>query len=190
MARHSRKRSGKKARRNRAATKGGGPATKAGGKGEPTATASQPRLGKAAQAKGAHSKPRASVRRPSADDRPPPLWGAFPLTELVTLAGIVLMVWGFLSDPGTNGNKKIAAGLAIASLAGLELAIREHVTGFRSHTTLLSGAVAILTIVVLGLGAGFETLGILLVAGAAAFVAAFLGLRQLFKRRSGGLSFR
>lgn len=124
------------------------------------------------------------------EDRPPPLWGAFPLTELVTLAGIVLMAWGFLSGAGGNGRSKVAAGLAIASIAGLELAIREHVTGFRSHTTLLSGAVAILAIVVLGLGAGLDTLGILLLAGLAAFAGSFAGLRELFKRRSGGLSFR
>jgi hypothetical protein len=125
-----------------------------------------------------------------AEERPQPLWGAFPLTELVTLAGIVLMVWGFFSEGGRNGNSKIAAGLAIASIAGLELAVREHVTGFRSHTTLLSGAVAIVVIVLLGLGAGLSTLGLLLVAGALAFGATFVGLRKLFKRRSGGLSFR
>lgn len=124
------------------------------------------------------------------DDRPPPLWGSFPLTELVTLAGIVLMAWGFLSGPDGNGNSKIAAGLLIASIAGLELAIREHVTGFRSHTTLLSGAAAILVIVALGVGAGLETLGYLMLAGAVAFVGAFVGLRELFRRRSGGLSFR
>ena len=128
--------------------------------------------------------------RSSIDDRPRPLWGSFPLTELVTFAGIVLMAWGFLSEGGRSGNSKIAAGLAIASIAGLELAIREHVTGFRSHTTLLSGAVAILAIVVLGLGAGFETLGVLVLAGAVAFIGSFVALRELFKRRSGGLSFR
>ena len=128
--------------------------------------------------------------RPTIDDRPPPLWGSFPLTELVTLAGIVLMTWGFLSGTGSDGNAKIAAGLLIASIAGLELAVREHVTGFRSHTTLLSGAVGILVIVALGLGAGLETLGFLVVAGAAAFAGSFLALRELFKRRSGGLSFR
>ena len=128
--------------------------------------------------------------RGSIDDRPPPLWGSFPLTELVTLAGIVLMTWGFLSGPGSDGNAKIAAGLLIASISGLELAVREHVTGFRSHTTLLSGAMAILVIVALGLGAGLETLGYLVVAGAAAFAGSFLALREVFRRRSGGLSFR
>ena len=129
-------------------------------------------------------------RRSTIDDRPPPLWGSFPLTELVTLLGIVLMVWGFLSGAGKDGNAKIAAGLVVASVAGLELAIREHVTGFRSHTTLLSGAVGIVVIVALGLGAGLETLGFLVLAGAAAFVGSFVALRELFRRRSGGLSFR
>ena len=133
-------------------------------------------------------RPRATRAR--IEDRPPPLWGSFPLTELVTLAGIVLMTWGFLSGTGSDGNAKIAAGLLIASIAGLELAVREHVAGFRSHTTLLSGAVGILVIVALGLGAGLETLGLLVLAGAAAFAGSFLGLRELFKRRSGGLSFR
>lgn len=106
------------------------------------------------------------------------------------LAGIVLMVWGFLSGGGRDANGKLAAGLAIASIAGLELAIREHVTGFRSHTTLLSGALAIATIVGLALAAAVDTLGPLLIAAAVVFVASFLGLRQLFKRRSGGAAFR
>ena len=137
---------------------------------------------------GATPRPRAGRTR--LEDRPPPLWGSFPLTELVTLGGIVLMVWGFVEGAGRDGNAKIAAGLAIASIAGLELAIREHVTGFRSHTTLLSGAVAIVVIVVLGLAAGLDTLGPLLIGGSVAFAGSFAGLRELFKRRSGGLSFR
>ena len=100
---------------------------------------------------------------------------------------------GASSDPGAEAPGRAArdaAGLAIASIAGLELAIREHLTGFRSHTTLLSGATAIITILVLGLGAGLATLGILLSAALLAFAGAFIGLRELFKRRSGGLSFR
>ena len=33
----------------------------------------------------------------------------------------------------------IAAGVALASLAGLELSIREHLAGYRSHSTVLAG---------------------------------------------------
>jgi hypothetical protein len=128
--------------------------------------------------------------RPSLSERPPPLWAPFPLTEVLVLAGIVLMVWGFLSDGGREANGKLAAGLAIASIAGLELAIREHVTGFRSHTTMLAGAIAIATIVVLGLVAGVKLLGVLLIAAIVAFAASFYALRELFKRKSGGYAFR
>jgi len=135
----------------------------------------------------APSKPRPG--RVSIDERPPPLWGSFPLTELVTLGGIVLMVWGFLSGP-EEGRARIAGGLAIASLGGLELAIREHVTGYRSHTTMLAAATGIVVIVALGLGAGVGFLPALLLAGLAAFAVSFYWLRGLFKRRSGGLSFR
>jgi hypothetical protein len=129
-------------------------------------------------------------RRPKLDERPPPLWAPFPLTELLVLAGLVLMAWGFLEGGGQAANAKLAAGLAIASLSGLELAIREHVTGFRSHTTLLSGAIAIVTILTLGLGLGLNMLGPLLIAALLAFVGSFFVLRRLFKRRSGGVAFR
>jgi hypothetical protein len=129
-------------------------------------------------------------RRPALDERPPPLWAPFPLTELLVLAGIVLMTWGFLDGGGRSANAKLAAGLAVASLAGLELAVREHVTGFRSHTTLLAGGTAIVTILVLGLGLGLNTLGPLLIAAMLAFVGSFFALRRLFKRRSGGVAFR
>ena len=134
--------------------------------------------------------PAARARRTTVDDRPPPPWGSFPLTELVSLAGIVLMTWGFLSGPGGSGSSKIIAGLLVASIAGLELSVREHVTGFRSHTTLISAVVGALVILALAFGAGLETLGFLVLAGMAAFAASFVALRELFKRRSGGFSFR
>ncbi|MDQ4049548.1 MAG: hypothetical protein M3131_09250 [Actinomycetota bacterium] len=134
--------------------------------------------------------PAARARRTTVDDRPPPPWGSFPLTELVSLAGIVLLTWGLLSGPGSSGSSKIVAGLLVASIAGLELSVREHVTGFRSHTTLISAVVGALVILALAFGAGLETLGFLVLAGMAAFAVSFVALRELFKRRSGGFSFR
>ena len=136
------------------------------------------------------ARPRPRPGRPSLGERPPPLWGAFPLTELIIFAGIVLMAWGFLQGVGEEGNSKIAAGLAVSSIAGMELSVREHVTGFRSHTTLLAGGLAIIAIVLLGFVAGVQVLGVLLIAGVLVFAGSFYALRELFKRRSGGLSFR
>jgi hypothetical protein len=166
-----------------------------GGAGSTRAERDAARRARAERMRKGQSEPAAArrggaSRRPTLDERPPPLWAPFPLTELLVLAGIVLMVWGFVEGGGRAANAKLAAGLVVASLAGMELAIREHVTGFRSHTTLLAGATAIATILGLGLGVGLDTLGPLLIAGAVAFVGSFYALRQLFKRRSGGVAFR
>jgi hypothetical protein len=135
------------------------------------------------------SGPRRRPGRPGIDERPPPPWGKFPLTELVILLGIALMTWGFVSR-GSQGNVRLAAGLALASLGGLELASREHLAGYRSHSSLLAGAAALLVVTVLALGPGPHVAWALLTIALVVFAAAFYWLRELFKRRSGGLGFR
>ena len=127
--------------------------------------------------------------RPGVDERPAPPWGGFPLSELVVGVGIGVIVWGALSD-GDARNARIGAGLIIAALGGLELAVREHLAGFRSHTTMLAGAVAFVVVAIMTLGPGPNTLGVLVIIGVLVFAATFYALRQLFRRRSGGLSFR
>ena len=127
-------------------------------------------------------------RRP-APQRPPAPWGRFPLVELVVLLGLVLLVAGFIIQ-GARGATMIVAGIALASLSGLEVSIREHLAGYRSHSTVLAGAVA-----VLALGVGYfvlptRLLAVNLLIGAVVFGVCFYALREVFKRRSGGLSFR
>ena len=78
----------------------------------------------------------------------------------------------------------------IAALGGLELALREHLAGFRSHSTLLAGVAAFVVVTAVALGLGPNTLGVLLIIGGLVFGGSFYALRQLFLRRSGGLSFR
>src|SRR4051812_49347773 len=79
--------------------------------------------------------------RTSIDDRPPAPWGSFPLVELVVLLALVLLVAGFIVR-GERGATMVIGGLALGSLAGIELSIREHFGGFRSHTTLLAAVTA------------------------------------------------
>ena len=62
------------------------------------------------------------------DGAPKAPWGSFPLTELVVLVALVLLVLGFVVPP-PRGAIMLGAGLALGSLAGLELAIREHLAG-------------------------------------------------------------
>jgi hypothetical protein len=126
--------------------------------------------------------------RPGIDERPPPPWGSFPLSELVILIGLVLILWGAFS--GRDGDERLAAGLVIASLGGGELALREHLAGYRSHSALIAGVAAFAAVTVVALGLGPVELWVLLALGAAVFAATFYAMRELFKRRSGGLGFR
>jgi hypothetical protein len=137
----------------------------------------------------ARSVRRSRSGRPSAVERPPAPWGRFPLSELVILLGILVMLWGALSSGGKAG-ERLAAGLVLASLGGGELALREHLAGFRSHSALLAGVSAFAVVTVVALAFGPIKLWVLLVAGLLVFAAAFYALRELFKRRSGGLGFR
>ena len=127
--------------------------------------------------------------RPSVEDRPPAPWGSFPLSELTIFLAIVLIVAGFFVG-GDRGPLIAVAGLALGSLAGLEVSIREHFAGYRSHTLLLAGALAMLTITAIALIAGKVFVPILLGAGMLAFGAGFMAFREAFKRRSGGVGFR
>ena len=101
------------------------------------------------------------------------------------LAGIVMLVIGIVSASPTS----IGVGVVLAGLGGLEVSIREHFVGYRSHTTLLAGMVFVLVTGGLFYLGGL-ILAICLAVGAVAFAASFLALRRAFQRASGGLSFR
>lgn len=116
------------------------------------------------------------------DDAPRPPWGSFPLVELCALSAIVLGVWGLIAR---NGGLMAGAAL-LGSVAGLEVAVREHLGGYRSHSLVLAGTLTVTTLVVL-LFAGIPR-AILMAIGLVVLLASFLTLRQLFKHRSGGVA--
>jgi hypothetical protein len=128
-------------------------------------------------------------KRSSSAERPPAPWGSFPLSELIILAGIGVLFWGLLSGSDAGG-KRVAGGLLLASLGGGELALREHLGGFRSHSALLAGVATFVVVTVIVLALGRVQMWVILLAGVAVFGASFYWMRELFRRRSGGLSFR
>ena len=85
----------------------------------------------------------------------------------------------------------LIAGITLGSLAGLELSLREHFAGYRSHSTVLAGVPAVL---IAGVGFFLLPSGIGQLAGLVvallAFAVGVYFLRGAFKRRSGGLGFR
>lgn len=128
------------------------------------------------------------------EEAPKAPWHPFPLVELSVLVGMVLVVVGVLSE----GDRRVIllfSGIAVISIASLELAIREHFAGYRSHSSLLAAVTAI--------GAAAATLAVsasrvfgklpqelLLVVGIVVGILAFRMLRAEFARRARGLTFR
>ena len=109
-------------------------------------------------------------------------WHPFPLVELCVLIGLVLLILGLIrwDDPG--GRETLVAGMLLASLGGLDTALREHFGGFASHALLLAALPAVVTSGVLFF-AGAPWLAIP-IAAAAVFAAAFTLLRRSFRRHS------
>jgi hypothetical protein len=134
--------------------------------------------------------PKRDARKPgkrvsAAEERPPAPWGNAPLAELVILAGIVSLAIGVIGGHPTA----IGVGVALAGLGGLEVAIREHFAGYRSHTTLMAGAAFVL-VTGLVFYAANQILAVALGVGAVAFAITFYFARRAFQRASGGLSYR
>jgi hypothetical protein len=126
-------------------------------------------------------------------EAPPAPWGAFPLTELVVLFSLVLGVIGFIRFDHHTGKIMVVAAMCLGSLGGLEVSIREHFAGFRSHTTLLAASCAVGSMILVSViagKAGVAILALVVGVGVLVFVLTFYGLRQTFVRRSGGLGFR
>ncbi len=123
-----------------------------------------------------------SRRRPG--DRPQAPWGSFPLSEIAVFVGILLLIAGFFTPP-PQGFVMIAVGLALGSLAGLELSVREHFAAYRSHTMLLSAAVGVPVFGALFVATKLSP-AICVAAGLVAFGGAAWLFASAFRRRSGG----
>lgn len=121
------------------------------------------------------------------DEAPAAPWGRFPLVELCVLSAIVLGIAGFVVGGGA-GNVLLTGAVLMGSVAGLEVALREHLGGYRSHTLLLSGVLGIATLAV-NYFLRLDRATIVPVA-LAVFGIAFAGWRALFKRRSGGFGMK
>jgi hypothetical protein len=115
-------------------------------------------------------------------ERPRAPWHPFPLVELCVLIGLVLLIWGLIRWDDDGGRVLLVTGMALASLGGLDTALREHFGGFRSHALMLAAVPAVLLAGVLFF-AGAPWIAI--PAGAAIlFGGAFMALRRAFRARS------
>ncbi|HLJ03632.1 MAG TPA: hypothetical protein VKT31_09340 [Solirubrobacteraceae bacterium] len=123
--------------------------------------------------------PRAPARTASSrtyGERPAGLFGGLPVSEVMIFVGAIGMVVGWLQ----GGGVALFVGLGVCFLAVLELTVREHFSGYRSHSTLLAAiaAVAVETAVAL-LVAPRDRL-LLLVAVVPVFAGVFALVRKRF----------
>ena len=137
---------------------------------------------------GAAARGRAATAASRRSGAPQALWGSFPLSELVVLLALILLVAGFFIA-GQRGGVMMIVGITLGALAGVELAAREHFSGYRSHNLLLAAVPVLVTFAVLIL---LTPLTPVLCVAAAVGVSASSAwlLIQAFRRRSGGAAFR
>jgi predicted membrane channel-forming protein YqfA (hemolysin III family) len=128
------------------------------------------------------------THRARLEEAPKAPWSPFPLVELCILAALVLLVLGLVTH-GSRRGALLAGGIALACVAGLELAIREHFAGYRSHSALLAGVAAVAVVVPLYLLTGLAQ-AILLAVGALVYSLGFVALRRAFQAKTGGIGFR
>jgi uncharacterized membrane protein YccC len=94
----------------------------------------------------------------------------------------VLLVLGLLSYDTDRGKALLVSGMLLGSLGGLDTALREHFSGFRSHTMILAALPAVgLAAILFFAGAPWA-----LVAGvpAISFAAAVPLLLRAYRRRA------
>ena len=102
--------------------------------------------------------------------------------------GLVLLGIALIGGGGSRG-LMLGFGLTLVTLATLELSLREHLAGFRSHSALLAGICAIVVTVPVALlltPAKFVVLGV----AAVVFFVALMVLRNVFRHRAGGMTWR
>lgn len=84
--------------------------------------------------------------------RPQAPWHPWPLAELLIFVGALAIAIGMIRGPERNLTT-IVAGIALVLIGTLEVSVREHLSGYRSHTMLLAvvPVVALHSVIVLGL---------------------------------------
>lgn len=92
--------------------------------------------------RGAAERNRGGWRDPlSVGERPQAPWHPLPLSELLILVGAIGTVIGLgrLGHGGiSHGGPALFAGIAAVLIGTVEVTLREHLSGYRSHTLILT----------------------------------------------------
>jgi hypothetical protein len=108
-----------------------------------------------AGAGGRGRRSRSSPSAPTYGERPPAPWHPLPLSELLILVGAIGAVIGLrkLAKGLSGGKPALLAGICAVAIGTIEVTLREHRSGYRSHTVMLALSVVLVfdTVLVLAL---------------------------------------
>jgi hypothetical protein len=112
---------------------------------------SRPRRSSESEGKTKRTRPRDAAKRErragawrdplSVGERPQAPWHPLPLSELLILVGAIGTVVGLsrLGHGGiAHGGPALFAGIAAVMIGTIEVTLREHLSGYRSHTLILT----------------------------------------------------
>ena len=77
----------------------------------------------------------------SVGERPQAPWHPLPLSELLILVGGIGTIFGFKrveSGGFSSGGPTLIASIVAVAIGSIEVSLREHRSGYRSHTLLLA----------------------------------------------------
>ena len=72
-------------------------------------------------------------------ERPPGPFGGMPVSEIAIFVGAIGLIVGLIQ----GGEAALITGIAVCTLGVVEITAREHFSGYRSHTILLSALPAV-----------------------------------------------
>jgi hypothetical protein len=118
----------------------------------PSGAPAQPR--RAAPARPARAERSGPRELGAYGERPQAPWHPWPLSELLIFVGALAIAIGMIRGPERNLTT-IVVGIGAVLIGTLEVSVREHFSGYRSHTMLLAvvPVVVLHSAVVIGLAA-------------------------------------
>jgi hypothetical protein len=111
-------------------------------------------------------------------ERPPSPFGGLPVSEIAIFVGAIGVIAGLIQ----GGGPALIVGVIVCTLGVVEVTVREHFSGYRSHTMLLAAlpAVGAETAVVAAVGEP-STRGLLLLVVVPVYAGVFWVLRKRFQ---------
>lgn len=117
-------------------------------------------------------------------ERPDAIWAPVPVNEIFNLLGVILIVVG-LTRGQVDGQSALILGAVLCAISAFELSLREHLSGFKAHSLLLSILVAAalgILVVLIGGRSAIASLSALVVV-AVAFGLGIQGWSRLYAQR-------